>query len=63
MLVGSNVGGRGWCRVNAKKGSRLVRLGVGGGVQVGYEPKIELIVRMQKRKSGCGGGGGVRFHI
>ena len=41
-LVGSKVGGRGWCE--AKKGIR-VRLGGGQG---GCEPRIELIVKCTK---------------
>ena len=42
MLVGSKVGVRGWCGVNAKKGVR-------SGDQGGCEPRIELIVKVQKK--------------
>ena len=55
-MVSSKVGGRGWCGVNAKKGGPV-------GGQGGCEPRIALIVKMHKKKSGgvgapVGGGGG-----
>ena len=67
-MVGSKVWSKGWCGVNAKRG----RLGGQGRC----EPRIKLIVKMQKQsrravgdKGGCvrriGGGpvGGVRVDV
>ena len=44
-LVGSKVGGMGWCGVYAKKREVRVRLGMGGSGEC--EPRIELTVKMQ----------------
>ena len=54
-LVGSKVGNRGWCGVNAEKG---VRVWLGGG-QGGCEPRIEVIVKIQKKSGEGGRSGGV----
>ena len=59
----ARLGGRGWCGVNAKKNVVSPGLIGGGGGQGGCEPRIELILKMQKNNRDGGRGGGVRVVV